>query len=433
MTRADQTKEGMMGKESIRFIHAGDFHLERPMQDLLDLPEHLKAQLVDAPWKAVENLFEMAIVENVDFILLAGDLLNPISCGATGPAFLLEQFEKLHQNKTPVYWAAGTVDDPDRWPDAVNMPPNVHLFSKTQVEPVVYRRNGTPLATILGRSNDGRESIRSAEFHLDEDDTYLIGLAHGKAERETLMSSRIDYWALGGPHSRQTLHGEAPHMRVCGTTQGRSFDEAGAHGCFLVEVDGDHDAQIVAHDLDLFRYTTQVLDSEDLALGRDIRPLMTKRISRLQSENGTRNLIVQWQVEMDLENASSVGPAALEELLSWVRREYGHGACSVWSTDITVLSPKEFPKKWQEEDTILGDFLRTATEHRKTMGKEINLKPFVESETPGTPIWQSILHEDEPAATNATLDRSTLLGVDMLRGHKMDLLAPTRRFGGVKS
>ena len=75
-----------MGKESIRFIHAADFHLERPMQDLLDLPEHLKSLLVDAPWKAVENLFEMAVVENVDFVLLAGDLLNPVSCGAVGPA-----------------------------------------------------------------------------------------------------------------------------------------------------------------------------------------------------------------------------------------------------------------------------------------------------------------------------------------------------------
>ena len=41
-----------MGKESIRFIHAADFHLERPMHDLLDLPEHLKQALVDAPWKA---------------------------------------------------------------------------------------------------------------------------------------------------------------------------------------------------------------------------------------------------------------------------------------------------------------------------------------------------------------------------------------------
>ena len=422
-----------MGKESIRFIHAADFHLERPMQDLLDLPEHIKSLLVDAPWKAVENLFEIAVVENVDFVLLAGDLLNPVSCGAVGPSFLLDQFERLNQAKIQVYWAAGTVDDPDRWPESVALPANVHLFSKKQVEPLVFRRNGVPLATILGRSNDGRESIRSVEFQVDEDDTYVIALAHGKAERDTLMSQKIDYWALGGLHNRQTLHGEAPHMRICGTPQGRSFSEHGAHGCFMIEVDGNHDAQIVAHDVDLFRYTTQTLDLEDLAMGRDIRSLMSKRISRMQSENGTKHLIVEWKIEMDLENAATVGPSALDEILSWVRREYGHGACSVWSTDISVLSPKDFPKKWQEEDTILGDFLRTATENRKTFGKDINLKPFVESETPGSPVWQSMLYQDDPVVTNATLDRSTLLGVDLLRGHKLDLLAPTKRFGGTKS
>lgn len=422
-----------MGKESIRFIHASDFHLERAMQDLLDLPEHLKSQLVDAPWKAAESIFEMAVVDNVDFVLLSGDLLNPVSCGAAGPAFLLDQFEKLHQNKIQVFWAAGVADDPERWPEAVALPPNVHLFSKKQVEPVIYRRNGTPLATIIGRSNDGRESVRAAEFQIDEDDTYVIALAHGTADREALQSQRIDYWALGGPHQRQTLHGEAPHMRVAGSPQGRSFQEPGPHGCWLVEVDGDHDAQIVSTDVDSFRYITQTLDAEDLALGRDIRQLMSKRISKIQSENGTRHLIVQWRIEMDLENAAMVGPAALDEILGWVRREYGHGNCSVWSTDIEVLSPKAFPTKWQEEDTILGDFLRTATESRKQMGKNINLKPIVESETPGTPIWQSMLDNDEPSNVLAMLDRSTLLGVDLLRGHKLDLLAPTRRFGGIKS
>jgi DNA repair protein SbcD/Mre11 len=321
-----------MGKESFRFIHAGDFHLERPMQDLLDVPEHLKQGLVDAPWKAAEAVFETAIVENVDFVLLSGDLLNPLSCGACGPAFLLEQFEQLAQRKIQVYWAGGVVDDPDRWPDAVTLPSNVHLFSKRQMEPVIYRRNGFPLATILGRSNDGRESIRAAEFVTEKDDTYVIALAHGTADRESLLSQRIDFWALGGGHQRQTLHGEAPHMRVSGTTQGRCFEEDGAHGYWTVEVDGNHDAQITAQDVDTYRYITQTLDTEDLALGRDIRQLMTKRIARLQSENGTRNLLVHWRIEMDLENAAMVGPSALEEILSWLRREYGHGACSVWST-----------------------------------------------------------------------------------------------------
>ncbi|MFN9986407.1 MAG: exonuclease SbcCD subunit D [Pirellula sp.] len=421
-----------MSKESIRFLHAGDFHLERAMQDLTDLPEHLKASLVDAPWKAAEAVFEAAIVENVDFVLLSGDLLNPISCGAVGPAFLIEQFERLEQRKIPVYWAGGGVDDPERWPDAVALPSNVHYFSKKQVESVVFRRNGFPLATIVGRSNDGRESIRAAEFQTEANETYVIAIAHGVADRDSLLSERIDYWALGREHHRHALHGEAPHMRVCGTTQGRSFDEDGAHGYWTVEVDGDHDANITATDCDTFRYVTQTLDVEDLAMGRDIRELMSKRIARLQSEHGTRHLIVRWRIELDLENTAMVGPAAIDEILGWLRREYGHGACSVWSTEIDVLSPQSYPAKWQEEDTILGDFLRTSLDNKKTSGTQLNLKPLIESETPGTSVWQNVLIDESSLVTSAALDRATLLGVDMLRGHKVDLLAPTRRFGGTR-
>ena len=74
--------------------------------------------------------------------------------------------------------------------------------------------------------------------------------------------------------------------------------------------------------------------------------------------------------------------------------------------------------------------MRTAIEHRKTHGTQLNLKPLIESETPGTAIWQQMLAEETPAVIAASLDRATLLGVDMLRGHKVDLIAPTRRFGG---
>jgi hypothetical protein len=76
--------------------------------------------------------------------------------------------------------------------------------------------------------------------------------------------------------------------------------------------------------------------------------------------------------------------------------------------------------------------LRTATDNRKSLGKNINLKPIVESETAGSAMWYSLLVQEDPASITAMLDKSTLLGVDMLRGHKLDLLAPTRRFGGVK-
>jgi DNA repair protein SbcD/Mre11 len=416
-----------MAKESFRFIHASDFHLERPLQDILDLPDNLKKTLVEAPWKGAEAIFEHAVVENVDFIVLSGDLLNPLTCGAPGVAFLLEQFESLQQRGIQVYWAGGTVDDPERWPEAVMLPANVHLFSKHEVEAIVHRRHQTPLVTLLGRSSSGSENVRAAEYARDPDDNFVIAVAFGKADSETLAAERVDYWALGGQHQSEILRSDEPAIRYCGSPQARSLSEPGEHGFVLVDVDAQRNLQIHSIGIDLVRYSTQDIDADDVALGRDLRQLLAKRVARLQSEAAGRHVLVKWRVHMDLENAAVVGPSAIEDLLGWLRREFGHGQPSCWSLDMEILPPKELPAKWKEEDTILGDFLRTAATHRKESAKRLNLKPIIDAETPASNIWHSALSSSAPAAT---LDKSTLLGVDLLRGHKVDLVASTRRFGG---
>lgn len=417
-----------MAKESFRFIHASDFHLEKPLQDILDLPDHLRPALVDAPWKAAEAIFEHAVVENVDFVVLSGDILNPITTGAQGIAFLLDHFENLRERNIEVYWAGGIADDPERWPEAVKLPSNVHVFSKNAAETVVFRRHQSPLVTLVGRSNAGSERVHAAEYATEPDDNFVVAVAYGKADVESLAAEGIDYWALGGQHQGEILQSDEPAIRYCGTPQARSAAEVGGHGFVLVDVDAQRNLQVHTIEIDLVRYSTQEIDADEVALGRDLRQLLSKRVARLQSEASGRHLLVKWKVHLDLENAAVVGPSALEELLGWLRREFGHGQPCCWSVDIEILPPKELPAKWKEEDTILGDFLRTAAAHRKDSAKQVNLKAVVETETPGSHHWQATLAT--PASGIGTLEKSTLLGVDLLRGHKLDLVATTRRFGG---
>lgn len=419
-----------MAKESFRFIHASDFHLERPLQDILDLPENLRKTLVEAPWKAAEAIFEHAVVENVDFVVLAGDLVNPATTGAQGIAFLLNHFDALRERGIQVYWTGGVVDDVERWPEAVGFPDNVHLFSKREVETFVFRRHQTPLANIIGRSVDNNETVRAAEYANEPDDNFVVAVAHGRADSESLAAERVDYWALGGKHQAEIVQTDEPAIRYCGSPQARSLAEPGGHGFVLVDVDAQRNLQIHSIEIDLVRYSVQEIDAEDVALGRDLRQLLAKRVARLQSEAAGRHLLVKWRVHMDLENAAIVGPSALEDLLGWLRREFGHGQPACWSTDIEILPPKELPAKWKEEDTILGDFLRTAATHRKDHGKQLNLKPIIDTETPASNLWQTALTPSDSATQAATLERATLLGVDLLRGHQVELLASTRRFGG---
>ena len=84
-----------MSGESFRFIHASDFHLETPLGDLDELPPPLRESMASAPHDAVKAVFEAALSDQIDFLVLSGDLINPQAAGPYGMNLLLEQFEKL--------------------------------------------------------------------------------------------------------------------------------------------------------------------------------------------------------------------------------------------------------------------------------------------------------------------------------------------------
>ncbi len=59
-----------MPGESFRFIHASDFHLESPLADLDALPSHLRDAMANAPRRAAQAVFEAALADNIDFLVL---------------------------------------------------------------------------------------------------------------------------------------------------------------------------------------------------------------------------------------------------------------------------------------------------------------------------------------------------------------------------
>src|SRR5688572_19005640 len=114
--------------QPLRLVHASDFHLELPLYGLAEIPDHLRELLIEAPYSAAKQVFETALAEDVDAVLLAGDLLHVDRAGPPAIVLLLDQFARLGERKIPIYWAGGTVDTPDSWPRSVVLPENVHVF-----------------------------------------------------------------------------------------------------------------------------------------------------------------------------------------------------------------------------------------------------------------------------------------------------------------
>jgi DNA repair protein SbcD/Mre11 len=105
-----------MSHPPLRFVHASDFHLERPLGGVAEIPEDLRELFLEAPYIAAEQVFQTALSEKADALLLSGDLLNCELAGTRAVVFLRDQFQRLADHDIPVYWACGEVDAPDTWP-----------------------------------------------------------------------------------------------------------------------------------------------------------------------------------------------------------------------------------------------------------------------------------------------------------------------------
>ena len=103
-----------MSAQSFRFLCAGGFHLHAVLQGLSEAPEHLLESLVSAPYRAAEQVFQTAVREEVDFVVLTGDLLDAASGGPRAVAFLVKQFELLRDHGIPIYWTASKLECHDR-------------------------------------------------------------------------------------------------------------------------------------------------------------------------------------------------------------------------------------------------------------------------------------------------------------------------------
>lgn len=407
-----------MPGESFRFIHASDFHLESPLGELDMLPTHLHQEIVAAPANAAKLVFDAALSQKVDFLLLSGDLLHPETAGPSGISLLLEQFQRLADEDTPVFWAAGTVDDPIQWPAAIALPENVTLFPKDHVEAVPVQRAGRTICRIIGRSNDGRTNLHVPGFECGSSELYSIGLGYGQADVNALAEGACDLWCLGGRHQPEVLSfDEQPLGIYSGTPQGRSLTEPGAHGYCIVDVDADQQVRITEAPADRFRYQSLHITAEEQRVGSDLKQLLDGHLTRLQHDAGERNLIVGIHIDLHPQTLTD-GWLDSESLLSWAREQFGRQSPATWATQVVLSAPEQYPSAWSEEETILADFLQVANTYLEQGAADISLLSMTEEQPNTSATVTALLGDVSGEKREQNLQQATLLGAELLRGGK---------------
>jgi DNA repair exonuclease SbcCD nuclease subunit len=292
-----------------KFIHAADIHLDSPLKGLEAHEDAPVDEIRGATRRAFENLVEMAIEEEIDFILIAGDLYDGDWKDYNTGLFFVRQMGRLHKAGIKVFIVSGNHDAASQTTKTMPLPDNVILFSPKKPQAVKLDDLGV---IIHGQSYSSRavtENIASS-YHQHNPNFFNIGLLHtsltGREGHEDyapctiddLKSKGYDYWALGHVHKREIVS-EDPWVLFPGNVQGRHIKETGAKGATLVTVEDGRITEVEERELDVLRWAVCQADLSECetkeAIYEQIRNAMEKEIEiadgktlalRLQLEGG---------------------------------------------------------------------------------------------------------------------------------------------------
>jgi hypothetical protein len=384
--------------------------------------------MLDISKRAAERLFQECIEEEIDFLILSGNVLNANVAPPNIFLFLIEQFERLKKAGIPVYWAGGEFDSPEDMPGAFPLPENVRRFPSDSIQEFYYQRSEgpdtLPIVKLVGMSRNQRNKrIRSSEFPVEPGGLFTIAVTNGEVEPETLSQRYIDYWAMGGSNRRHTFHGNprkkgpdgkplmgeaeyrlnnAPNnkdkskekkdlppqpfiVHYPGPTLARTPLDIGLYGATLVEIALDESRSVLEEPV-LTHFSTSpirwVNDRITLEAIDDSEKLTNELLERAKNYREAQkgdDLLINWLVDVppghlahDLRRSKFP-----EELLSKLRTLYGQDEPMTWSVSISVLVPDQLPKTQYEQQTILGDFLRSVKHFQDNPQELIHLGGYI--------------------------------------------------------
>jgi exonuclease SbcD len=251
----------------MKFLHAADIHLDSPLAGLrarADLPEQM---IRHSTRRAFSALIDLALAEDVAFMVIAGDLYDGDWKDFSTGLFFAAEMRRLGR---PCFLLRGNHDARSLITRNLSLPPNVREFSSRTCETMRLDDLGVALHGHSFPNRAVPEDL-SAGYPAPVSGMLNIGVLHTSAEdsgeHETyapcsVASLRLKdygYWALGHIHMRRVLS-ERPWIVFPGNPQGRRPKETGPKGGTLVTVEDRTIASVEHRTVDVLRWASPLVD-----------------------------------------------------------------------------------------------------------------------------------------------------------------------------
>jgi len=237
---------------TFRFVHTADIHLDFPLKSLALRDPQLAELIGTASRTSFNSIIDLCLDEQVDALLIAGDLYDGDQTSMKTARFLMEQIRRLHEAGIRTFIIRGNHDAESKITNELTFPDSVKVFTP-KAEAVDLKRSSSELPVVVhGLSFRDRHAPDSLvrKYRPMVEGSVNIGLMHtslGGTEGHNvyapcsirdLTETGFNYWALGHIHKRSVELGRTTIV-MPGIPQGRDINESGPKSVTLVTVNDD--------------------------------------------------------------------------------------------------------------------------------------------------------------------------------------------------
>lgn len=335
-----------------RFVHAADIHLDSPLRSLALRDLELAELIGNATRRAFIDIIDLCLDEQVDALLLAGDLYDGEQTSMKTALFLALQLRKLHEAGIQVFIIRGNHDALSRITKELTLPETVKVFGgRADVVQIARGRGDVPIA-IHGMSFAKPQAPDSLLEHYKApvEGAVNIGLMHTSLDGSPghdqyapctvgdLQNSGFDYWALGHIHKRSVIDGRCKVV-MPGIPQGRDINEAGPKSVSLVTVADDRSIVVEERLTSVAQFERIQVDLTGIDDWRDMLAAIGRRLNDARGVAASEHLIgrmqlsgatpLAWRIRSDIDLIKTEAVALAFDV----------GKCWIEGVELTCAAP----------------------------------------------------------------------------------------------
>jgi len=359
---------------NVRFVHCADLHLDTPFRGLADVVPEVAAELNEATFKSYDNIIDLAIQEQVDFVVIAGDIFNSKDRSLRAQFRFRDGLKRLADHGIQSFVAFGNHDPLSGWSHTLEWPELAHRFGGKGVDVCEVVRGGQVVATVHGISF-AREAVTedlASQFSAPGDGVPAIAVLHSNVGGqpghdnyapttvEALSSKGFDYWALGHVHMHRVLREAGPAIVYPGCSQSRQPNETGAKGCCVVTLGDDTRPDIRFVPTDTVRYYKGVANIDNCESIDAIQRTVVEACRIASEESEGRRLVARLSLlgRTALHGELTHG-SALRDLFESTRDDLSSRDPWTWLEKLSLATRGLYNvEELQEQQDFAGDIVR---------------------------------------------------------------------------